>query len=266
MAYSYIRKNFLLLSLLLSIFNYPNIVFAVDQSVNGINNEQPDIISKESIEFNEKGVAIANKNPKLAEQFFQKAISLDSKNISALLNFATLKISQKKSNDILDILEEYSKLYPKVSDIHYLLGDIYFSNKDIDNAIESYKKVLILKPSTKGLYAKMGNIYLLQKKLDKAEFMYQEACVANKNDPQLLTNYANVLLANNKLNLAINIAKQAVKLKESAEAYTTLATAYEMKSDILLALENYKKARTLNKNQDGLDKKIGELTNSLESF
>ncbi len=267
MCITRMKKFFIVLLLTFNIVTFsPRFAFSIEQITDKKEESNIEKISRESIELNEKGVAIINKDPDMAEQFFKKALNVDSKNISALLNFATLKISQKKSEVVLNILEEYSNLYPKISDIHYLLGDIYFSNKNIDNALNSYKKVLILKPNTKGLYGKMGNIYLLQNDLNKSEFMYQEAYIANKTDIQILTNYANVLLANKKIDMAIKIAKEALALKETAEVYTTLGTAYEMRSDNLVALENYEKAKKLNQNQQGLDEKISSLKSSLSTF
>lgn len=220
----------------------------------------------ESVSNNEKGVAIINKDPQAAEQFFKKALSLDNKNISALLNYATLKISQKKGNEVVNILETYANSYPKLADIHYLLGDIYFADKQIDKAQESYKKVLILKPDTKGLFVKLANIYLLQKKLTNAEFMYEQAYKEDPKNVSLLNNYANVLIANHDIKTAIKIAKESLNLKETAEGYTALATAYEIQKDTTAALEYYKKAKALGDKREGLDEKINDLNNTLESF
>ena len=220
----------------------------------------------ESVSANEKGVEIINKDPKLAEQFFQKALSLDNKNISALLNYATLKISQKKGNEIINILETYSKTYPKIADIHYLLGDIYFADKQIDKALESYKKVLILNSNAKGLFVKLGNIYFLKKNLSNANFMYEQAYKEDPKNTSVLNNYANVLLANHDVNKAITIIKESLALKETPEGYYTLATAYEIKKDIPQALENYKKAKELKGTQADLEEKINTLSNSIESF
>ena len=91
----------------------------------------------ESIAYNEQGVAVINKDPEKAAKLFQKALSVDNKNISALLNYATLKISEKKGNEVTGILEAYRNSYPKISDIHYLLGDIYFADKQIDKALDT---------------------------------------------------------------------------------------------------------------------------------
>lgn len=219
-----------------------------------------------SIEFNEKGVAISNKDPELAEQFFQKALSEDNKNISALLNYATLKISQKKQDAIVNLLEDYTKKFPAISDIHYLLGDVYFANKDIDKALGEYKKVLILKPKTPGLFAKVGNIYMLKKNLSNAEFMYEQAANETPNDAIILLNYANVLIANKNLDKALEITKKALSTKDDPEAYYTLATIYEMKDDASLALEYYKKAKEKGSKREDISEKINSLNNAMEAF
>ena len=250
------------ITLFLVLFFLANISSAQSNDTN-INSYKP---NAESVSFNEKGVEVINKDPKAAEQFFQKALSLDNKNISALLNYATLKISEKKGNEIINILETYSNTYPKISDIHYLLGDIYFADKQLDKALESYKKVLILKPSTKGLFVKLGNIYLLKKHLSNANFMYEQAYKEDPKNVSLLNNYANVLLANHDVNTGIKIAKESLALKETPEAYYTLATAYEVKKDIPQALDNYKKAKELKSTQADLEEKINTLSNSIESF
>ena len=137
-----ILKKTILISLIITLNN--SIVLANDTNTDD-NSYKPNM---ESIAYNEQGVAVINKDPEKAAKLFQKALSVDNKNISALLNYATLKISEKKGNEVTGILEAYRNSYPKISDIHYLLGDIYFADKQIDKALDSYKKVLILKPVT----------------------------------------------------------------------------------------------------------------------
>ncbi|MGI6680214.1 MAG: tetratricopeptide repeat protein [Bdellovibrionota bacterium] len=253
---------FITLFISLFIIFLTNVSFA-DESRKNNNAYKPDA---KSIEYNEKGVALVNKDPKAAEELFRKALNIDNKNISALLNYATLKIGQKKGSEVLSILQAYSKTYPKIADIHYLLGDIYFAEKQIDKALESYKKVLVLNPNEKDLFVKLGNIYLLQKNLNNAEFMYEQAYKNTPKNVALLNNYANVLLANHNIKDAIKIAKESLSIKETKEGFITLATAYELQSDIPAALENYKKAKKLKSSQEGLDEKIKDLQNSLVSF
>ncbi len=255
-----ILKKTILISLIITLNN--SIVLANDTNTDD-NSYKPNM---ESIAYNEQGVAVINKDPEKAAKLFQKALSVDNKNISALLNYATLKISEKKGNEVTGILEAYRNSYPKISDIHYLLGDIYFADKQIDKALDSYKKVLILKPSTNGLFAKLGNIYLLKKELSNAEFMYEQAYKNKPKDTSILNNYANILLANHKVQDSFRILKESLNIQDTPEGNFTLATIYEIQKDIPSAVEYYKKARALGSKQEGLDKKIEELSNSVESF
>lgn len=216
--------------------------------------------SQRSLELNEQGVAaIKIKDFNRAENLFNDAISIDSKNITAVFNLAGMYITNKKESQAVSLLQRYTREFPKDAGLHARLGDAYFGSQDPKNAIASYETALKLDPNYPTLPVRLGTLYTMTKKLDKAAAMYEKAVQKNPKDIQSLQNLSSLYLALNKPQQAVSTAKRALQISSSAELYVTLGNAYQGLKDPQNALISFQRAQELGYKDPALPKVIEEL-------
>ena len=212
--------------------------------------------------YAQRGATEAQKNQFIkAEESFKQALSADPYNLTAVYNLAGVYAFNKKEVEAKKLLEKYLAQQPNNPDLHARLGDIYFSLKNTDSALSQYKKTLDLNPDYRGIYAKMSSIYLMKNNTKDAEVALRIAIKEAPKNANLQRNFSAVLLANGKKEEAIAVAKKALQLESSADAYITLGTAYEMSKDNKNALIAYKRAYDLGNKSLELKNKIDELEN-----
>lgn len=216
--------------------------------------------SPKSIELNEKGAkAIKSGNMKEAEELFHQAVAEDPKNLTAAFNLAGMYLNNKKIDESIKLLEAYTKNYDMDAGLFVRLGDSYFADKKIKEAIGAYKKGYALEPKYPGLPSKLGTVYALANMLAEAEKMFGTAVEQAPKDPQALANLGSLLLANGKHQEAITMAKRALQARPSKEVYVTLATAYELAKDYKNSLIAFQRAADMGDNRQEIKDKIEEL-------
>ena len=131
-----------------------------------------------SVELNQQGIiALKQNNTKLAEDFFRRAIEVDAGNLTAAYNLAGVLIHNKKKDEALTLLENYTKRYPDDAGLFSSYGDILLSlsknseetngetkGDDFENlkkATENYEKAFAIDKNYPGLTAKLGLVYAL---------------------------------------------------------------------------------------------------------
>ncbi len=214
-------------------------------------------VENKSAILNEKGVqAVRSKNYPVAEAFFRSALAADPKNLTAVINLATVYITNKKEPQAIALLEQYANQDTKDPGIYARLGDAYFASKNTDAAAKNYEAALKLDPHYPTIPQRLSSVYTLQNKLDKAEQLMLVAVELNPKDGQLLSNLSSLFLANGKTDKAISSAKRALQVKANAETYITLGTAYEISKDYKNSLIAFEKAVELGDQSEELKKKI----------
>ena len=66
-------------------------------------------------------------------------------------------------------IQEQLKLNPSSVEGYNLLGIVYSSEKDYDNALEAFQHALKLDPNSTKTHNNLGNVYVAQEKFDLAE-------------------------------------------------------------------------------------------------
>lgn len=213
-----------------------------------------------SIQVNEKGVAAMKaKDFNAAEIFFKEALSIDRGNLSAVFNLAGVYMMLKQEAAAISLLHEYIPANPKDAGLFVRLGDAYFSSQNIQSAIKNWEHAYSVSPDYAGLASRLGTAYSMSNRPDAAIKMYSEATAQDPGDSQLFANLSALYLLKQKPNEAVSHAKQAIKLKPSAETYVTLGNAYEALSDYKNSLIAYRRAADLGDTSAVLKERIEEL-------
>ncbi|NLF24407.1 MAG: tetratricopeptide repeat protein, partial [Deltaproteobacteria bacterium] len=107
-----------------------------------------DARQSKSLQLNERGAAAVNaKDFSGAEQLFRQALAVDPYNLTAVFNLAGMYLSNQKEESAKQLLEDYTKRYPKDAGLYARLGDTYFTLKKLQEAARAYETVLKLNPS-----------------------------------------------------------------------------------------------------------------------
>ncbi|MCB0319931.1 MAG: tetratricopeptide repeat protein [Bdellovibrionales bacterium] len=219
---------------------------------------------RRSFELNEKGASLA-KGGKFAdaESAFHEAIKLDSGNISAAFNYASILIQNKKAPSAIQFLEGYIQKTPNDAGLYVRLGDAYFSTKKLDKALQNYEKALQIEPLTPKVAAKVGTIFAMTERIDDAVQQFLKAVEEDPSNPQYLLNLSNLYLAKGDPAKAISTAKRGLQLKGSSDFYNTLGSAYEQQSEWKNALISFQRARDLGDKSEELEQKITTLEKNI---
>jgi tetratricopeptide (TPR) repeat protein len=120
-----------------------------------------------------------------AETAIQRVVEQSPKMAQNYLLWCDLKIYQKNWSAALEKCQRALSLYPDLNHPHLnpehramimnemvvvyeKLGQIYFEQKNYDNALESYWKLLHLNPFRAYIYKKIADVYYLRKDLETA--------------------------------------------------------------------------------------------------
>jgi tetratricopeptide (TPR) repeat protein len=72
-------------------------------------------------------------------------------------------------------LELYLQEFPENADAQMLMGTLFYTKAEYEQAIAFYKKAIELKPAQGVYYSALGRIYTIQGKLDSAENQFNSA-------------------------------------------------------------------------------------------
>jgi len=180
---------------------------------------------------------------------FKKAIALKPDYADALFAAGWCSNELEKYSDAIGYLEKAKVQWPHVAKVYLELGFAEQYSDRIDDAVESYNKVLELDDTYYLAYRYLGNVYC------NSKFDYQKALDYYKKYEQNETDIDEVILYNmgfceNELedyDNAIPYLKKALdKKSDDGNAYYELGWAYYSKdnSDADAAIENFNKAKS----------------------
>src|SRR5579864_4551744 len=149
-------------------------------------------------DFASAELARANNSP-TAKEFFdheKKAVSLadkasDGEKLLILANEAGTNGNVVKQKEYL---EQLVAAYPNDERAHSNLGNYYFGQQDIAQAIEQYKKTTELAPNYSPVYNNLGYAYRQQGDYANAEQAFKKYVELIPNDPNPYDSYAELLL------------------------------------------------------------------------
>ncbi len=216
--------------------------------------------SSVSLELNEKGIAaIKAKDFQSAEKLFKQALATDNKNITAAFNLAGVLLTNKKGQEAVELLTQYTNAWKSDAGLFARLGDAQFSQKNVPEAAKAYEKALEIDRGYPGVAGKLGTVYGLLNRSQDSEKMLLLAIEQNPRDGRSMANLSSIFLANGDPQKAIATAKRALQIKATSEIYVTLGTAYEILKDNKNALISFQRAVDLGDKRELLITKIEEL-------
>lgn len=216
--------------------------------------------SQRSLELNEQGVAaIKTRDYTRAETLFSEALSVDSRNITAVYNLAGMYITNKKEPQAVQLLTKYTHEFPKDAGLQARLGDAYFGSQDPKNAIRAYERALQLDPKNPTVPVRLATLYAMTNNLSKAASFYEQAIKLDPKDSQSLRNLSSIYLALKKPQQAVSTAKRALQIAPSPELYVTMGNAYQDLNDPRNALVSFQRAQELGYKDPELAKVIERL-------
>ena len=124
-----------------------------------------------------------------------------------------------------------------------LIAAAHAGLKNLDQAIENFKKVLEVNPHDAGAHYNIGNIYKEKEDHDSEIESYKKAVSTQPNHFQSYNNMGNALKAKGDLTAAIEGFRKALNIKpDFAEAHYNLGVALQETDDLNAAIKSYKKA------------------------
>ena len=217
-----------------------------------------------SLTLNEQGVAAATEQdyPK-AEKLLRESLAVDTGNVSAAVNLASVLLALQKTDEAISILEKYKTRAKGDPELLARLGDAYFSKRNIDKALPAYEEALRNDKSNVQLHTKLATIYSMKNNLAASEQHLDKALKLDPSNASLYGNLASIKLANGKIAEAIAHAKRAIQIKPTTGVYVTLGTAYELQDELNNSLIAFERARDLGDDSDELEDKIDEIKERL---
>lgn len=166
-----------------------------------------------------------------------------------------IKINQAveafKSGRILEAEDLTKKLIssnPKVVFLYNLMGIILYEQKEVEKAIEFYKKGIIIDPSYAEIYNNLGLLYA-NNNLDnnKAENYYKKSISLNYKNPEAHNNLGSLYKSLDKHEEAISCYKEAVIVDQKFfYAYHNLGNIYTTLGNFEEAKKHFKTAIKIN--------------------
>lgn len=233
---------------------------------------------------------------KAAQREYQRAITLGDVNFEVWENLLYLETQTSQWDSVLKHADIALEIYPNQGLIHYLQGNAFVQKKNYEEAIYSLEQAKRLASENTALVndlnSMLGDVYHATKQYVKSDQMFEECLAVNPNNFTALNNYSYYLaLRKENLEKAEKMAAQLVKANPDNNTYLdtyawvlyasgkfkearkiierTLntskpnATHVEHYGDILFklgdvdgAVTQWEKARSLNGNNEILNKKI----------
>lgn len=199
-----------------------------------------------SIAFQEKGAVLASLNKyKEAITAENRAIRLNPTLHLAHIYKGMIYCNKKRNLDAHNEFSKALKLKPQSYVVHMRLGLVSNQLKRLDEAEKMYRKASKLKPKRSAPHLALSSVYVKQGKVGLA---VDEAKQAIKLEPNAI-NYNNlgaIYAIVNKLEEAEGLLSKAIALNPKfTDAYITLGRVQTLKGEYQKATQNYQMAREL---------------------
>ena len=164
--------------------------------------------------------------------------------------------------------------YPEAFMVWNILGASAAEIGMLDDAVEAYKKALLLKPDYTKAYSNMGITLREQGKLDEAIEAYKKAVSLDPDYAEAYSNMSVILKDQGKLDQAVEVCKKALSIKpDYAQAYNNMGIALREQDKLDEAITAYKKAVSLKpnyaeaiSNMGNILKDQGKLDEAIEAY
>jgi tetratricopeptide (TPR) repeat protein len=193
---------------------------------------------------------------------YRLAIDADPSSEFLTAGLAELYVKTGRIRDAVLEAQDIIKRDPNNLEAHKLLGRIYLRSlgdmpggNDSDNvlklAIEQYEQIVKIEPDSVDDHLLLGRLYRLNNDLQKAESELKTAIKLDPGSEEAVTTLAMLYTDEGDTNQALQVLSSVPDASRSAKLYSALGAAYEQRKDYKDAVESYRKAVMLDR--DNLD-------------
>jgi protein O-mannosyl-transferase len=143
---------------------------------------------------------------------------------------------------------------------HYNLGEYYYQNNRLDEAIDHYRQAIQIKPGYDDALNNLGTTLAVKGELDEAVARIREAIRYRPDKADACYNLGNVYVMQHKLNEAADAYAAALRLKpDYPEAHNNLANVLLTQGHRDAAIQHYQEALRLNPGHEGARRQLRSL-------
>ncbi len=147
------------------------------------------------------------------------------------------------------------------------LGIALQSQGNLDEAIENFRKAILIKPDFVGAYINLGLACEAQGKLDAAVETFRKAVSLNPDNADIYFNLGNVLKKQGRAGEAIDLFRKTIALNpKDAEAYYNMGNALQDTGELDGAVNSYRSAIMLNPGYSDAHNNLGNTFQKLGKF
>jgi len=197
-----------------------------------------------------------------ASQEYRLAIEYDPKSVFLKLGLAELYVSVGRIRDAIEEAQDILNSDPNNLEARKLLGRIYLrslgdvqagtqSREMLGLAIEQFEQIVRIDPSNVESHLLLGRLYRLNNELLKAKNEFKTAVGLQPTSEEAVTTLAYLYNEEGDSKRAAEVLAAVPEAGRTAKLYSALGFTYEQQKDYKKAVEAYKKAAELDK--DNLD-------------
>ncbi len=195
-----------------------------------------------------------------AESEFQKALSLDPLSRDIAFNLAVVNLKKGKVDEAKKLLLSIVQREGYYPEVHELLGRIYASLKDYDNAIKEFEKSLEEESENLELYFELATLYAEQQNYDEAIKTFDRLLKIVPDFYLAFYYLAKIEIQRNNINSAIEYLKKSIEAdKRFVSGWIELGELYEKNNKIDEAIEVYKRALEVLPDEISIHEKLAYL-------
>jgi tetratricopeptide (TPR) repeat protein len=143
---------------------------------------------------------------------------------------------------------------------HYNLGEYYFAQNRIDDAIAHYRQAIRIRPRYDDALNNLGVALAQKGELDEAVALIQESILYRPDRADAYYNLGNVFIMQHRLDNAVKAYTEALRLKPNyPEAHNNLANVLLTQGHRAAAITHYQEALRWNPNHEGAKRRLRTL-------
>jgi tetratricopeptide (TPR) repeat protein len=119
-------------------------------------------------------VALAENKPQDALSSLETALKVDATNFDALNGLINIYAKSQELDKAHARIDQALAAYPNVASLHYLKGQAYGSQRNVQGAEAELKRAIELDPNYLAAYSALGSLYINTKQEDRAIAEYQK--------------------------------------------------------------------------------------------
>ena len=194
--------------------------------------------------YNNYAVALCEQNQyKEAIPYYKKAIEMDGKYPDPINNLAVAYSILGKTDAAIAVLQQSIKLQPRYPEGYNNLASFYITKQEYAKAEEALKTAIGLRPYYGKAHFNYGKLCISMERFEEGFEHFKKACTeCDLDDETGFKIYGQVSMKLHKLDDAIIAYNQLLKFNPNEFEYQfNLANAYQLKGEMLPAVELYKR-------------------------